>query len=494
MRSTPAVSVRPALFVLAALAALASCMKKDPDFCCSTQESCSRNGGPGVLTPCTDPERPFCDDDGQYGIGRTCIADPVSNPCETPAECTNPDRPVCLERHCVQCGASPDCDAASPVCDQGTHLCGSCEGNDDCALRAGTPRCLVSTGACVACLDGGDCAAAAAPVCDPGTHECRACRADTECASAVCDRDAGSCVAEASIIYLSPSGAAAGTCTRASPCSTFALGIAQVNATRNVIKAAPGMYTGQVVLDGVTVSIFADGATAQPSALNQSVVVVTNGADATIKGLTVTGAGGATNPVGVQCSPGAGGTPTLRLERSTVIANAGGGVSISNCEFALVNNVVAGNGGPLLSSVGVTIAQISAATGPLHDFSFNTVTSNVAVANTTTGVECVQIATPLAFANNIVYANQVAGTGTQVGGDADCSWSYSDIGPQSAAGMGNLNMDPLFVDVAGRNFHLMGTSPAKNVADPTANLPVDIDLESRPQGGRSDMGADEVLE
>ncbi len=50
MRSTPAVSVRPALFVLAALAALASCMKKDPDFCCSTQESCSRNGGPGVLT------------------------------------------------------------------------------------------------------------------------------------------------------------------------------------------------------------------------------------------------------------------------------------------------------------------------------------------------------------------------------------------------------------------------------------------------------------
>jgi len=55
-------------------------------------------------------------------------------------------------------------------------------------------------------------------------------------------------------------------------------------------------------------------------------------------------------------------------------------------------------------------------------------------------------------------------------------------------------MDPLFVDVAGRNFHLMGTSPAKNVADPTANLPVDIDLESRPQGGRSDMGADEVLE
>jgi len=52
---------------LAALSALAACAKKDPLYC-----------DPG--TPCTDPDRPFCDDQGEYaasdGIKHTCIPYP----------------------------------------------------------------------------------------------------------------------------------------------------------------------------------------------------------------------------------------------------------------------------------------------------------------------------------------------------------------------------------------------------------------------------------
>jgi hypothetical protein len=38
----------------------------------------------------------------------------------------------------------------------------------------------------------------------------------------------------------------------------------------------------------------------------------------------------------------------------------------------------------------------------------------------------------------------------------------------------------------------MDNSPAKDAADPSASLVSDIDGDSRPQGPRRDMGADEV--
>lgn len=70
--------------------------------------------------------------------------------------------------------------------------------------------------------------------------------------------------------------------------------------------------------------------------------------------------------------------------------------------------------------------------------------------------------------------------------------TYSDIGPDTVTGMGNLNADPLFVNVPQGDFHLQAGSPAKDAADPTASLTTDIDGDPRPQGGRPDMGADEI--
>ena len=173
-------------------------------------------------------------------------------------------------------------------------------------------------------------------------------------------------------------------------------------------------------------------------------------------------------------------------------AVSGGGVLIDGCEFSLVNNVIAVNGSGNSLFGGLKITNI--ATPGLHELQFNTITDNAGLTNAITGVECASILTPLAFANNIVYANPVTGTGTQVGGDADCTWTYSDIGPQPVTGEGNVNEPPLFVDVATRDFHLQPTSPVRDLADEDATVTIDIDGDARPQGARADMGADEIVD
>jgi hypothetical protein len=72
-----------------------------------------------------------------------------------------------------------------------------------------------------------------------------------------------------------------------------------------------------------------------------------------------------------------------------------------------------------------------------------------------------------------------------------CTWTFSDIegGP---AGMGNIDVDPLFVSVPTKNFHLQQTSPVKDKADPSATVTDDIDRDHRPQGSGFDIGADEI--
>ena len=99
---------------------------------------------------------------------------------------------------------------------------------------------------------------------------------------------------------------------------------------------------------------------------------------------------------------------------------------------------------------------------------------------------------PLVFSNNIIYANIVAGGGAQIGGSANCTTTYSDIGPDAQAGTGNISADPLFVSSAQGNFHIMAGSPARDAADPSASLATDIDGGGRPQGAGRDIGADEV--
>jgi hypothetical protein len=73
--------------------------------------------------------------------------------------------------------------------------------------------------------------------------------------------------------------------------------------------------------------------------------------------------------------------------------------------------------------------------------------------------------------------------------------TYSDV-QGSWPGEGNIDADPLFVDAAGGNCHLLPTSPCVNAGDPNFIAEpdqTDIDGQPRVINGRIDMGADEVV-
>lgn len=473
--------------VVALVGALGAGCKVTNELYCCTSASCTEVVG------CSDPDRPFCDEDGAYpasdGVGRTCIPDPLSSECTGPDDCTNQERPFCVDQMCAQCESNPDCDSTAPVCDSDAHLCEACTLDQDCEDRVGATRCFVTGGACVACLDAGDCTTPSAPVCDEVDHACRGCTADSECESTVCDEEAGECIAEANVVFVATSGTGT-ACTRAAPCGTFATGLAAVTGTRDVVSVAAGTFVENVVINGLAVTVLSNGATVQSSALNVDAVSITGGANVTIDGLTITGAQGTGDPVGLRC--GGGAPSTFRLRRSTVTGNDGG-IAITGCEFSIVNNMITRNGGPATAIGGVDIAGIT--TGTLHELLFNTITGNTGNPSVNTGVSCgTVVSTPVTASNNIVYGNTVSSGGLQVGGNAMCIWTYSDIGPAAVAGTGNINGDPDFIDALNGNYHLTAGSPAQNAADPDATMARDIDGDERPQGTGRDMGADEVVE
>jgi len=186
----------------------------------------------------------------------------------------------------------------------------------------------------------------------------------------------------------------------------------------------------------------------------------------------------------------------LRLQRATIDNNAGGGIKLTRCQFSIVNNFLLANGGFRSFHGGIGINEVTS-TG-LHDIQFTTIVGNGAGDKVASGITCNSVLVPLRFANNLIYDNAVRDMATQVGGDTDCTWAYSDIGPQpvtgTADGGNNINEAPAFVDIGMRNLHLQPTWPHRNKADPTVNDLLDIDGDRRPLGGRADMGADEVVE
>ncbi len=449
-----------------------ACYKINNDtFCCV--HDCEAHGASGPVG-CESPN--VCDPDKF-----TCVA-PMG--CQGPQDCAGTVTPYCVMNVCRQCDGQMGCTAAAPLC--GTdNICGTCAQEQDCApyAAAGTPHCG-SSGACVQCRDSTDCGDPSSPICD--TSVCRGCQMDSECSSNACDRSTGACVAEDTIIYLSPSGASAGTCTKAMPCNTFALGIAQVGGLRHVIKAEPGSYSGQIALNNITVTIYGDGATA--TALGQVIVVVGDGSDVTIDGLEITGAGGGTTPpAGVVCTGVS--SAKLRLHRTLIDNDAGGGVKLNNCEFELVNNFIVGNGG-LTSPFGGVLIQSPPSVG-LHTMDFNTIAGNTASAGLVTGVHCDTVTTALTFDSNVVFANLVSNGGKQVD-TQNCNYIYSDIS-DSVNGTGNTTADPVFIDAAHGNYHLGAGSPAIDAADPASTLGVDFDGDKRPKGSRRDIGADEAM-
>jgi hypothetical protein len=486
---------------IAALICLAGCKETSELYCCSTLGSC-KSSGSSKLVPCTDPARPFCDDQGEFaasdGIRNTCIPDPNPSECESAEECTDPARPLCEDGRCVACAGPSDCGADAPVCNTEAGECVGCSGPEDCAGRPDTAVCA-SDGSCVGCVEPSDCDAAA-PICDDDSRACRACAAHDECASGACDLVAGACAAEAEVLYVSSDGG--GTdCSRPLPCASLSVAAAASSRTRQLVRMAAGTYTGTTALSGVTLRVFADpGTVLRPTPGGSVTVEVSGASEVLLHGVEVSGATADTGARALRCvdvdgsptltlvrsvvkdAPGLGiesSNCTLAIERSEISGNTGGGVSASGGRFTLLNNFLTQNGASA-SLVGGASLSGSADSR----FEHNTVTANVRGAASVAGVTCVGA---LVARNNIIYAKSNGAAEVS----NECTHRFSLIGPEPEDGEGNLADPPAFVDPTAGDFHLTPASAGVDDAE-TSSVPDDFDGDARPQGPRSDMGADEV--
>jgi hypothetical protein len=468
--------------LLIALTALAAggCTKDTPGFCCSSVESCAGTGTASVVMCDPAGSRPVCDDLGAHGPAHTCIPDPTAPGCESSLECLTPERPVC------------------DIDDTGT--CIGCANENDCTRFEEQRLCHPQTRACVQCVSNGDCMTAAAPICaDDGM--CRGCSADTQCPSGVCDEEVGSCVLDADIIYVNRTSGGGTACTMASPCATITAGVAAITSTRRYMRVSAEDYMESVVLDGVTLTIIAPGTGLQAGGLNEPALRVLNAATVRIEGMRLHDGGGGTSADGLRCLAPAGGTPTvtmigtridgnggfgidadecnIKIDRGEIFGNPGGGISIQAGTFDIVNTFVTGNGGAGTPIGGVRLMDNDAMASR---FEFNTVAGNVSGGGAQALI-CSSVQNQR-IANNILF-----GAGADQVSETQCDLAYN-LSNENLGGGDNIEGAPTFVGAS--NFHLMAGSEGIDDGDPDATMTVDFDGDLRPQGGRRDIGADEV--
>lgn len=377
-----------------------------------------------------------------------------------------------------QCGAPQVCDLG------GTMMCVQCTVNEHSACTGSTPLCV--------------------------DHTCQKCTAHTQCPGSNVCMPTGSCADEMQVAYVQPGGSGS-ACTKTAPCGTLSAGV-QTN--KPIVKLAAGAIEDDktAIIDGKAVMILADPGTKLARTNLGLVLDVRNtGADVQIFDLEITGGSGATNAVvsmpsggaprltltrvTVDFSQGIGVSATagmLTISRSTIRENSGGGILIVEAQFDITNSYIVENGSAVSGIGGLDIAQILG-TGT-HRLDFNTIAANGVNLNlpVNTGVNCSSVTVPLVFDSNIIFGNSVAGGGKQIGDSSMCATSYSDVGPDLISGVGNINANPMFVNPAQGDFHLMRTSPAKDAANPAATLVDDADGDARPQGQLRDIGADEI--
>ncbi|MEZ4401690.1 MAG: choice-of-anchor Q domain-containing protein [Kofleriaceae bacterium] len=467
---------RVALLVFA-LSAVACGTRRDPDFCCSTEESCAATGTEVGLTACTDPAAPVCDDDGVLGAARprTCIPD-IGGTCSVQPDCTTAERPYCVDNRCVQCkvgDAANDCTGTTPTCSPTTNLCVACGGAADCIGEPGGAVCDPGTGACVECNDAADCTDPSRPVCE--AHACRGCALDDECASLVCDRDSGACAPADQVLYVDGAAAPGNTaCTRAAPCATITAAIAAAAGGDRTIRVAAGTYAGALAVTAGHLTIHGAGYQTTTITSAAAATVAVTGATVDLEDVTVTGQLNTT--VGVTCTANG----ALRLRRAWIRDNTGGGVSVNACGFDAVNTVITSNGGTGSSFGGALITALTTA-HPVR-FEFNTVAFNTS-GSLIKGVSCSAVPVGgVRIRSSVVWSELGAGA---VG--SECVVERSIV---SAAVTGTDNIvtaSPGLTAITGRP---MAGSAAIDHGDPASTVTADIDGVAR--GAAPDSGAYEL--
>lgn len=151
---------------------------------------------------------------------------------------------VCRDDECVAvpCASSDSCSPAAPFCVDG-FCADQCAEDTQCPGFGGETAMLCVAGGCIECRTSADCTNATLPFCAAGV--CSACFTHAECTSDVCDTDTGTCVEEATVVYVAPGGSESSDCTKAEPCRVDRAA-AVTDATRPNVKFAEGTHEATV--------------------------------------------------------------------------------------------------------------------------------------------------------------------------------------------------------------------------------------------------------
>ena len=438
-----------------------------------------------------------------------CSTTPVPGVCCVGAEDCNrlglsEDRPcpagqACADLQCVIPSCSTQgCGAEAPVCNVAADTCGACSDSSECSRFSDTEVCNPQTGSCVECLAGTDCTDPAEPVCDGGA--CRGCRLDPECPSGACGDD-GACGAETAIVYVHPAGQDIAPCSRSAPCKDLQFGIRQTTVIRNHVVMASGAYTspqiGITAVQTTALAVFIHGHGAKLAGAGE--VFISIRVPTTLRDLDIEAEGMAIlavqavlervrirAPNGLQVegpvtardifieTTGYGGIQlfdgVLTLDRGTLV---GGTRGIHGTGTADITNL-------LVYGTSDTALELSSMRGSV---SFTTVADSGAASSTEAGIRCPFNSNTLVVRSSIFWS-----PGARPGASGSCSFSSTIVGPIAVPGA--TNVDPRFVDPAGRDYHLAAGSPARDAVD--TGPPTDFEGEKRPRGARFDLGADEA--
>lgn len=261
--------------------------------------------------------------------------------------------------------------------------------------------------------------------------------------------------------------------------------------------------------DGPARTVLAVGAT--PDAPARGVLFVSGeGPDAVLDGFTITG--GATLPGAIDDQFNGGGilvnngsSPTIRncVLRGNQCGCWGAGICVTNAsplivDCRIVNNTADDNGGGVFawgSGAPVIVNTLIAGNdggvtgGGVALFGTSTTILNSTIVGNTASFAPGMDAHGATIANSIVWGHGE----TPIWGTSEISFSAIEGGYD---GPGNVDLDPMFADAAGGDYHLQSDSPLIDAGDsrmvPVTVL-VDFDGDPRIIGGGVDMGADEML-
>jgi hypothetical protein len=523
--------------VLCIVGSLASC----------TASGIGDDGGPpdrmiiaecAASSDCTDPQQPICSPEA------------ICAKCKEDGECKALDAsaPLCAaDGACVGCRGAADCeDDTAPVCDTTTRSCRACAADAECesgACDLDEGRCFPATDVYVV-DDGGPCGSGDGT---PGSPFCSIEEAMTAFSAAprnfISVRDGsyhfpplasaplpwflgtpdalitpasagGDCLkldssalmqlrgfhfkgcatairVGATASQVSISGSQIDTSTYGIDCKArrCVVSAVQIRDTTMGVRCGSGSrcsVDGSSINGGDT-AIWASGATVDvhDTSVTRARVNGLNVADSELEVVHTTvretGKGGTGPTVAVVCSGS-----YCTFDRARIVGSRGAGLVLQNSNFEIYSSAVLGNGSQdasLPQNGGVVLL----APGATRVFQNNTVVGNRAAIGATGGVRC-QAAVQLR--SSIVWGN----SGLPV--DPLCTATYSDIDTAAVLpGVGNLRIDPKLTSITpgAMDEHIAPDSPCIDAGDPAGGPTADIDGQARPNHGRVDIGADEIM-